>query len=152
MAFLVETTPESERDAEAILEWLYSQHAGDTGIRWFLALEDAIASLAIAPARCPLAPENADSPFEVRHLLYGRKPQYTEFCLPSRAIRFLSCISGTDAVRLYDPSVNVGGDLLERLYYIVNVADVKVLSSSAYPSSASSSSSVRSCFFTWGLL
>jgi plasmid stabilization system protein ParE len=74
MAFLVETTPESERDAEAILEWLFSQHAGDTGIRWFLALEDAIASLAIAPARCPLAPENADFPFEVRHLLYGRRP------------------------------------------------------------------------------
>ncbi len=73
MAFLVETTPESELDAEAILEWLFS-HAGDTGIRWFLALEDAIASLAIAPARCPLAPENADSPFEVRHLLYGHPP------------------------------------------------------------------------------
>jgi plasmid stabilization system protein ParE len=48
MAFLVETTPESERDADAIPEWLFSQHAGDTGIRWFLALEDAIASLAIA--------------------------------------------------------------------------------------------------------
>jgi plasmid stabilization system protein ParE len=66
MAFLVETTPESERDAEAILEWLYSQHAGDTGIRWFLALEDAIASLATSPARCPLAPENTDSPFDPR--------------------------------------------------------------------------------------
>jgi plasmid stabilization system protein ParE len=74
MVFLVETTPESEHDAEAILEWLYSQHAGDTGIRWFLALEDAIASLATSPARCPLAPENADSPFEVRHLLYGCRP------------------------------------------------------------------------------
>jgi plasmid stabilization system protein ParE len=74
MAFLVETTPESERDTEGILEWLYSQHAGDTGIRWFLALEDAIASLATSPARCPLAPENADFPYEVRHLLYGRKP------------------------------------------------------------------------------
>jgi hypothetical protein len=28
-------------------------------------------------------------------------------------------------VRLYDPSVNVSGDLLERLYYVVDVADVK---------------------------
>lgn len=35
---------------------------------------DAIASLATSPSRCPLAPENADSPFEVRHLLYGRRP------------------------------------------------------------------------------
>ena len=74
VAFLVETTPESEHDAEAILEWLNPRYAGDTGIRWFLALEDAIASLATSPARCPLAPENADSPFEVRHLLYGRRP------------------------------------------------------------------------------
>ena len=74
MGFLVETMPESERDAEAILEWLYSRHDGDTGIRWFLALEDAIASLAVSPARCPLAPENAHFPYEVRHLLYGRMP------------------------------------------------------------------------------
>jgi plasmid stabilization system protein ParE len=74
MAFRVETTPESERDAEAILEWLFSQDSGDTGIRWFLALDDAIASLASIPARCPLAAENAGFPFEVRHLLYGRKP------------------------------------------------------------------------------
>jgi len=56
--------PESERDAEAILEWLYSQQAGDTGIRWFQALET------ISPARCPLAPENADFPYKARRLLY----------------------------------------------------------------------------------
>jgi len=74
MPFRVETTPESERDGERILEWLFSQDAGETGIRWFLGLDDAIASLAISPARCSLAPENAGSPFEVRHLLYGRKP------------------------------------------------------------------------------
>jgi plasmid stabilization system protein ParE len=92
MAFLVETTPESERDAEAILEWLYSQHAGDTGIRWFLALEDAIASLATSPARCPLAPENADSPFEVRHLLYGRRPH---------VYRILFTISGNTVTVLH---------------------------------------------------
>jgi predicted transcriptional regulator len=33
-----------------------------------------IASLAVSPARCPLAPENAHFPYEVRHLLYGRRP------------------------------------------------------------------------------
>ena len=43
-------------------------------MRWFAAPQEAIASLAEFPARCPLAPENAVSPFEVRHLLYGRKP------------------------------------------------------------------------------
>jgi plasmid stabilization system protein ParE len=74
MAFRVETTAPADEDADSILEWLASEHAGDTGIRWFLALEDAIASLANLPHRCPLAPENAKFPFEVRQLLYGRKP------------------------------------------------------------------------------
>lgn len=59
---------------QAILEWLLSEHAGDAGLRWFLAMEDAIASLASFPERCLLAPENARFPFEVRQLLYGHKP------------------------------------------------------------------------------
>jgi plasmid stabilization system protein ParE len=37
-------------------------------------MEDAIASLATFPKRCPIAPESARFPFEVRQLLYGRKP------------------------------------------------------------------------------
>jgi len=73
MTFRVEVTAEAERDAEAILEWLFSQHAGDAGIRWFRALEDAIASLAEFPERCPVAPESAVFPFHVRQLLYGRR-------------------------------------------------------------------------------
>jgi hypothetical protein len=36
---------------------------------------EAVKSLAYAPCRCPLAPENAAFDFEVRQLLYGRKPQ-----------------------------------------------------------------------------
>jgi plasmid stabilization system protein ParE len=63
MTFRIEVTAEAERDADAILEWLVSQHAGETGIRWFLALEDAIQSLAEFPERCPLAPESAVFPF-----------------------------------------------------------------------------------------
>jgi plasmid stabilization system protein ParE len=74
MTFQVEVTAEAERDADAILEWLLSQHAGDTGLRWFRALEDAMQSLAEFPERCPLAPENATFPFEVRNLFYGHKP------------------------------------------------------------------------------
>ena len=74
MAFHVETTAAAEQDADAILDWLLSQYAGDAGFRWFLALQDAIASLAEFPERCPLAPESAVFPFEVRHLLYGHKP------------------------------------------------------------------------------
>ncbi len=74
MPFRVETSAEAERDAGAILEWLLAQGAGETGLRWFLALEKAIDTLAELPERCPLAPENARFPFEVRQLLYGRKP------------------------------------------------------------------------------
>jgi plasmid stabilization system protein ParE len=74
MAFRVETSAHAESEAEAILEWLLSQHTGETGVSWFLALEDAIASLALFPERCPLAPETILFPFDVRQLLYGRKP------------------------------------------------------------------------------
>lgn len=57
MTFRVETTAAAEQDVDTILDWLLSQHAGGAGIRWFLALQDAIASLAEFPERCPLAPE-----------------------------------------------------------------------------------------------
>jgi plasmid stabilization system protein ParE len=74
MALRVEITEEAEADSKGILEWLISEHAGETGMRWFQRLDKAIASLSLMPERCPLAPENADFPFEVRHLLYGHKP------------------------------------------------------------------------------
>lgn len=51
-----------------------ARHAGAAGLRWFRGLERGVASLAEFPKRCPLAPENNNFPFEVRHLLYGRKP------------------------------------------------------------------------------
>jgi plasmid stabilization system protein ParE len=74
MTFRVETTTAAEQDADAILSWFLSEHAGETGMRWFSTLQDAIASLAEFPERCPLAHESAAFPFEVRHLLYGRIP------------------------------------------------------------------------------
>ena len=74
MAFRVEITEDAESDGKGILEWLISEHAAEAGLRWFQGLEEAIASLSDLPARCPLAPENKSFPFEVRHLLYGRKP------------------------------------------------------------------------------
>lgn len=51
MAFRVEITEEAERDARSILEWLLSQHAGETGLRWFLNLEEAITTLSNFPER-----------------------------------------------------------------------------------------------------
>ncbi|MGA2589315.1 MAG: type II toxin-antitoxin system RelE/ParE family toxin [Bryobacteraceae bacterium] len=74
MVFRVEITEEAERDAIRILDWLISEQAGEPGLRWFQRLEKAIASLASFPRRCPLAPENKEFPFEVRHLLYGHRP------------------------------------------------------------------------------
>jgi plasmid stabilization system protein ParE len=90
MTFRVEMSAQAEDEASGILDWLLSQHAGETGIHWFLAMEDAIASLSALPERCPLAPENARFPFEVRQLLYGRKPH---------VYRILFTIEG-DAVKI----------------------------------------------------
>ena len=74
MTFRVEISAQAERDAESILEWLIAEHTGQAGIDWFLSLDDAFASLAEFPERCLVAPESARFPFEVRQLLFGRKP------------------------------------------------------------------------------
>jgi len=74
MAFRVEYSSQGEADLDSILEWLISRHAGEAGLRWFEGLEKAVASLSEMSQRCPLAPENRSFPFEVRHLLYGRRP------------------------------------------------------------------------------
>lgn len=74
MAFRVETTSKAKQDLDDILERLLSQGAGETALRWFQGLHQAVATLADFPQRCALAPENTVFPFEVRHLLYGRKP------------------------------------------------------------------------------
>lgn len=74
MAFRVEITPQAEQDATGILDWLLEKNAGEAGLSWFFMLEEAIASLAGFPMRCTVAPETTSFPFEVRQLLYGRKP------------------------------------------------------------------------------
>lgn len=74
MTFRVEVTAAAEEEADQILDWLLSQHAGDAGVRWFLSLQVAIASLAELSKRCGLTPETAAFPFEVRQLFYGHAP------------------------------------------------------------------------------
>jgi plasmid stabilization system protein ParE len=98
MTFRVETTAAAEQDADAVLDWLLSQHSGEAGIRWFLALEDAISSLAQFPERCALAPESDAFQFEVRHLLYGHGPHVYRFSSRSKTKRCTSCMSATAAV------------------------------------------------------
>ena len=74
MTFRVKLTSTAELDLDAILTWLLAKEAGETGLRWFRKMKDAIDSLSELPQRSPVAPENANFPFEVRQLLYGRKP------------------------------------------------------------------------------
>jgi toxin ParE1/3/4 len=86
MAFRIKTR--AKRDLDGILAWLLAQGAGENGLRWSYGLREAVKSLAHAPHRCPLAPENAPFDFEVRQLLYGRKP---------RVYRILYTIEGDTA-------------------------------------------------------
>jgi plasmid stabilization system protein ParE len=74
MAFRVEVTSQAQHDLDDILEWLLLHDAMEAGLQWFEAMQEAIASLAELPRRCALAPENASVPFEMRQLLYGRRP------------------------------------------------------------------------------
>ena len=62
MAFRVRTTTTATHDLDGILGWLVAEGAGDTGLRWFKGLKDAVASLSNFPLRCALAPENASVP------------------------------------------------------------------------------------------
>ena len=74
MKYRVRTTEQADEYAVELLEWLASREAGDKGIRWFLDLEEAIFSLETQPRRCGHAPDGAGFPFEVRQLLFGRRP------------------------------------------------------------------------------
>jgi toxin ParE1/3/4 len=74
MAYRVEVTVKAYRDLGRILGWLLAEHAGETGLRWYDGLVNAIETLDELPSRCPKAPENKTSWREVRHLLYGTKP------------------------------------------------------------------------------
>ena len=91
MDFRVELSDQAQRDIAAIYDWLRSEQAGDAGERWFVALRAAIASLTSLPSRCPLAPENRDSPVEVRHLLYGERPHVYRilFAIEGEAVQVL---------------------------------------------------------------
>ena len=102
MAFLVEITPRAKRDLDAILTWLAEEQAGETGLRWFSRLREAIASLSEFPRRCPLAPEHKAVPFEVRHLLFGNWPHVYRvlFTIEDEIVTILSVRHGRRLPRL----------------------------------------------------
>jgi len=74
MAFEVKYTARAGNDLDDILGWLLAKGADETGLRWFRGLRKAVGTLAELPHRCVLARENDSVPFEMRQLLYGRKP------------------------------------------------------------------------------
>lgn len=85
MAFRVEPSAQAQQDLNDILEWLLEQGAGETGLRWFFGLEDAIASLAELPHSCPLAPENKESLLKCVSSFMGTNPISTGCSTPLTA-------------------------------------------------------------------
>ncbi len=95
MAFRVKPTTKAKRDLDIILGWLFVQYAGESGLLVSGIKKEAVASLSELPQRCPLAPENGEFPFEMRQLLYGRKPRLPHS--PSKVTRLLFSTSATNA-------------------------------------------------------
>lgn len=73
MAYKPIVQPQAEADIAEAFAYL-SERAPEAAARWYRRVRDEIASLAEMPLRCPFAPEGAKLGFELRHLLYGRRP------------------------------------------------------------------------------
>ena len=98
MVFRVKLSAEAKQDLDVILDWLLAEGAGETGLRWWWGLRDAINSLTEFPGRCSLAPEDKIFPFEVRHLLYGRKSHVYRVIFRVMGDVVTFCTSGTVVV------------------------------------------------------
>jgi plasmid stabilization system protein ParE len=73
MAFRVRLLASAQADAAQIYERVTAA-APVHGPLWYNRLITAIESLREFPRRCGHAPEDARFPSEIRHLLFGRKP------------------------------------------------------------------------------
>jgi toxin ParE1/3/4 len=69
MAYLIRMMPRAARDLGTIYRGIDAEQS-DSAFRWFEGLERAILTLEQIPNRCPVTPESRD----LRHLLYGKKP------------------------------------------------------------------------------
>ena len=69
MAYRVSITARAERDLEELYEAIRGEHSG-LARKWYKGLRRAILSLERSPKRCPITRERR----ELRHLLYGRRP------------------------------------------------------------------------------
>lgn len=69
-AFEVIVEESARADAEETVAYI-AGFSADRADQWAIGLEDAIASLATMPARCPRARESATIGSDLRQLLYG---------------------------------------------------------------------------------
>jgi plasmid stabilization system protein ParE len=69
MAYVVKITSRAERDFAHLYDEINAKHS-DAALKWYLGLKEAILSLGEQPNRCPVTQKRG----EVRHLLYGHKP------------------------------------------------------------------------------
>jgi plasmid stabilization system protein ParE len=73
MAYVVELTRRAERVLVALYEFICAEDSA-VARRWFNGLEKAIQKLEQLPRRCPIAPESQIADRQLRHVLYGTKP------------------------------------------------------------------------------
>ena len=75
MAYRVEIAPTAAADADQLYSYL-AERAPESGIRWLRRMEAEIQKLSRFPRRHPLAPEDADFSFEIRQIIFGKKPHF----------------------------------------------------------------------------
>ncbi len=70
MRYSVELTEPAQQNIQEAYDWIDAEsHAAANG--WIDGLLGTIESLTTFPLRCPLAPESADHPEEIRQIFYG---------------------------------------------------------------------------------
>jgi plasmid stabilization system protein ParE len=75
MAFEIKLSDEAKKNLDTITHWLlHDRQAGENALRWLQGLREKIDTLSEMPTRCARARESKSMPFEMRQLLYGRKP------------------------------------------------------------------------------
>jgi plasmid stabilization system protein ParE len=73
MAYRVIIQPRAEADIATAFSYL-ADRAPEIANAWYRRVLAEMESLAEMPSRCPMAPESDKVAFELRHLLYGKRP------------------------------------------------------------------------------
>ena len=71
MTHAVVFTRRADRELDEAADWWATHRSVNQATRWYAGFSEALASLAVNPERCPLAPESSRFPYEIRELHYG---------------------------------------------------------------------------------